>query len=239
MSAKLHKSNSEVEYIPRHRICWYYTKRIPLSFHSFETHCSVFPPKNPTIPPLITSFVLQITIGAFLKRLANLSFFSFFFRTWFSSASHTFITLQNEKANLLQKQTPIFSEHILFLRRCPQSLSEETPPTHTKGAPILFLDIHSPSSLSWRFSQGFGRKKSFPSTVVIHFQDRASPSLPKICRKGRQKKNLFLYFVMDAASKIVSFSYLLPLTTQFSKSILSINKVKRVFQIRIRLNGLP
>lgn len=78
MSTKFHKSNSEVEYIPRHRICWYYTKRIPLSFHSFEANCSVFLSKNPTIPPLITSFVLQITIGAFLKRLANLSFSSFF-----------------------------------------------------------------------------------------------------------------------------------------------------------------
>lgn len=194
MSAKFHKSNSEVQYIPRQRISWYYTKRIPLSFHSFETNCSVFLSKNPTIPPLITSFVLQITIGAFLKRLANLSF-SFFFCIWFSSASHTFITEQNEKANLLQKQTPIFSEHILFLRRCPQSLSEETPPTHTKGAPILFLDFHSPSSLSWRFSQGFGRKKSFPSTVVIHFQDSDFPLSTENLQEGKTKKWCFFYIL--------------------------------------------
>lgn len=112
MSAKFHKSNSEVEYIPRQRISWYYTKRIPLSFHSFETNCSVFLSKNPTIPPLITSFVLQITIGAFLKRLANLSF-SFFFLH--DSAVPPTPSLQSKmKRRIFYRSKPQFSVNTSF-----------------------------------------------------------------------------------------------------------------------------
>ena len=141
--------------------CWYYTKRILLSFHSLETNCSVFLQKIQQSHRWSRLLCFKSPLAPFLNDWRIFFFFPAFFHHIIQHPSHTFITEQNEKANLLQKQTPIFSEHILFLRRCPQSLSKETPPTHTKGAPIFFWDSHSPNSLSWRFSQGFGRKKKF------------------------------------------------------------------------------